>query len=227
MLEFLRGKASDRKFRLFAVACCRQAWHLFVDERSRRAVETTERFVDGRATADEQWEAGKKAWAAMMDPAKELQRKWERVAFFRAALAAHDCAEWRPRRSYPVYFFEGEQAARGASFNTAMALTDKQTEHWESSEVILAKQAHLLRDISGNPFRPFPPIDPAWLAWHGGTLRQLALEIYNERAFDRLPILADALEDAGCDNAELLGHLRGPGHHVRGCWVVDLLLGLD
>ena len=64
-----------------------------------------------------------------------------------------------------------------------------------------------------------------WLRWNDGTLVRIAQAIYDNRAFDRLPILADALEDAGCDNADILAHCRGPGPHVRGCWVVDLLLG--
>jgi hypothetical protein len=85
----------------------------------------------------------------------------------------------------------------------------------------------ILRCIFGNPFRPAPPVDPAWPAWNGGSVRKLAEGIYEERAFDRLPVLADALEDAGCSDPSLLGHLRGPGPHVRGCWVVDLLLGKE
>jgi hypothetical protein len=80
---------------------------------------------------------------------------------------------------------------------------------------------HLLRDIFGNPFRPVA-INPAWRT---PTVFTLATGIYAEGAFDRLPILADALQDAGCDSAEVLDHCRGPGPHVRGCWVVDLLLG--
>jgi hypothetical protein len=79
----------------------------------------------------------------------------------------------------------------------------------------------LLRDIFGNPFRPVS-VEPHWLT---PTVRNLAAAIYAGRAFDRLPVLADALEDAGCDNADVLTHCRGPGPHVRGCWVVDLLLG--
>jgi hypothetical protein len=82
----------------------------------------------------------------------------------------------------------------------------------------------LLRDVLGNPFRTVS-VSPAWLTWEGGTVRQLARAIYDERAFDRLLVLADALEEAGCDNADLLSHCRGPGEHVRGCWVIDLLLG--
>ena len=64
-------------------------------------------------------------------------------------------------------------------------------------------------------------------AWRTATVTSLALAIYEERAFDRLPILADALEDAGCTNADILGHCRGGGEHVRGCWVVDLVLGKE
>jgi len=68
-------------------------------------------------------------------------------------------------------------------------------------------------------------IDPAWLAWHGGTMPAIARRVYDDRAFHDLPILADALEDAGCTNTDLLAHCRGGGPHVRGCWAVDLLLG--
>jgi hypothetical protein len=78
-----------------------------------------------------------------------------------------------------------------------------------------------LRDIVGNPFRPVA-IDPAWRT---STVVGLATAIYAERAFDRLPILADALEDAGCDQLDLLAHCRSDGPHVRGCWAVDLVLG--
>ncbi|HEX5269104.1 MAG TPA: hypothetical protein VFW33_01390 [Gemmataceae bacterium] len=76
----------------------------------------------------------------------------------------------------------------------------------------------------GNPFRP-PTMEATWLAWNGGLLPRIAEEIYKDRAFDRLPILSDALLDAGCDNEDLLAHLRGGGPHVRGCWAVDLILG--
>ena len=79
----------------------------------------------------------------------------------------------------------------------------------------------VIRDIFGNPFRPVTA-DPAWLT---SDVVALATSIYAEKAFDRLPILADALQDAGCDNADVLDHCRSDGPHVRGCWVVDLLLG--
>jgi hypothetical protein len=78
----------------------------------------------------------------------------------------------------------------------------------------------LIHDVIGNPFRP-AALDPAWRT---ETVLALATGIYEDRAFDRMPILADALQDAGCDNEDVLGHCRGPGPHVRGCWVVDLVL---
>ncbi len=88
------------------------------------------------------------------------------------------------------------------------------------------RQLHcvLIRDIFGNPFRPVA-IDPAWLTWRDGTIPLIAQAIYEERRFADMPILADALEEAGCADADILNHCRQPGEHVRGCWVVDLLLG--
>jgi hypothetical protein len=90
-----------------------------------------------------------------------------------------------------------------------------------------AAQAHLVRDLFANPFRPAVTLDPAWLTWNGGTVPWLARAIYADRAFDQFPLLADAVEDAGCGDTETLGHLREPGRHVRGCWAVDLLLGKE
>jgi hypothetical protein len=102
---------------------------------------------------------------------------------------------------------------------------------WRVTELLAAGGGHpaaeragcaaLVRDIFGNPFRPvvFPP------EWRTSDVRLLAKGIYEERAFDRMPILADALQDAGCDDEEVLAHCRDEGPHVRGCWVVDLVLG--
>jgi hypothetical protein len=86
-------------------------------------------------------------------------------------------------------------------------------------------QAQLIRCIY-NPFFS-QTIGSAWLTWRDATVPKLAQTIYDERAFARLPILADALEEAGCADAAILDHCREPGPHVRGCWVVDLLLGKE
>jgi len=77
--------------------------------------------------------------------------------------------------------------------------------------------------VFGNPFRPVA-LDPGWLRWNHGTVPAIARRVYDDRAWHDLPILADALMDAGCDNDDVLAHCRSAGPHVRGCWVVDLLL---
>src|SRR5262249_4150650 len=84
-------------------------------------------------------------------------------------------------------------------------------------------QAALVRDIFRCAFRPVPVV-PGWLTT---TSVAVAESISDVRAFHRLPILADALEDAACDNADILNHCRQQGVHVRGCWVVDLVLNKE
>jgi hypothetical protein len=91
----------------------------------------------------------------------------------------------------------------------------------------------LLRDVAGDPFRP-AAVDPAWLAWDDGLVVRLAKAAYDnpvlpEGALDaaRVGVLADALEEAGCEDETALAHCRGGGPHVRGCWVLDLLLGRE
>jgi hypothetical protein len=105
--------------------------------------------------------------------------------------------------------------------NMAAPIVNQQS---ETQLADLATHWGLLHEIFGNLFRT-SPIPSAWLAWNDGAIRKMAQAIYDERAFDRLPLLADALEDAGCDNADILAHCRSGREHVRGCWVVDLLLG--
>jgi hypothetical protein len=83
--------------------------------------------------------------------------------------------------------------------------------------------ASLLREIVGNPFRP-SALDPRWLDFATGVARRLARDAYLQRDWAALPVLSDALEEAGCTDAALLSHLRSPGPHVRGCWALDLVL---
>jgi hypothetical protein len=205
MLDFLRGQASDRKLRLFAVACCRNFWHLVEDERSRKAVEVSERFADGVATRKE-----------VRSARRELK------------------ADFRNKRRVAIAKGVSEQRAAAWAFGWDIARYTLRAKSCDAASLgILGfapasgqqnRPVEWLRDVFGNPFRPVA-IDPAWFAWDGGAVRKLAQGIYDERAFDHLPILADALEEAGCDQADLLAHLRGPGPHVRGCWALDLLLG--
>jgi hypothetical protein len=103
---------------------------------------------------------------------------------------------------------------------------------WLASPRPRSNQCALLRDIFSNPFRPSPPLPPAVLAWNDGLVRRLAQAIYDVRDMPagtldagRLGVLADALLDAGCEDDEVVRHLREPGPHVRGCWAVDVILG--
>jgi hypothetical protein len=99
-------------------------------------------------------------------------------------------------------------------------------EHMKAEPELARYSAGLLHEIFHRPLsRRLPRVPPSWHQWNESVVPRLAQAIYDERAFDRMPILADALEDAGCDNAEFLQHCRQPGEHCRGCWVVDALLG--
>ena len=108
-------------------------------------------------------------------------------------------------------------AADATVWDTEIPLEYKPVEYLEE----LAAQADLLRDIFGNPFRSVE----FRLEWFTADVLALARGIYADRAFDRMPILADALQDAGCDDDDILNHCREAREHARGCWVVDLLLG--
>jgi hypothetical protein len=116
---------------------------------------------------------------------------------------------------------EGQLGWNAAQTAAAAAQT---TEQAVTRALAAVADSRLAREIFGNPFRPVV-IDPSWLAWNHGALVKMAQAIYDERAFHRLPVLADALEDAGCTTYYLLEHCRQRGFHARGCWVVDLLLG--
>ena len=192
MLEFVRGKASDRKLRLFAAAYCRIIWDHYKMQWSRTAVEVAERHADRLATETELLSATQPA-----DDARVYGGYAAEAAYFTASLNV-----------------EAVQYAASREFAPSPRLRAARNTH----------HAVLFRDLFGNPFRP-KGVHPAWLSWNGGTVPKLAQAIYDDRAFDRLPILADALEDAGCSDAALLGHLRGGGEHFRGCWVLDLVLG--
>jgi hypothetical protein len=196
MLEALRasGKASDRKLRLFAVACCRRSWPLLTDERSREAVEVAERYADGL-----------------------VNRRALRFAFSCAADAFAHAASTHTA---------DPQAAAGVA-NAA------HPEAGYYARCVTPRKGHpgFLRDLFGPlPFRPVT-VPPAWQTPQVVALAQAAYEQRGPPAgtldLARLAVLAGALEEAGCDQADLLDHLRGPGPHVRGCWAVDLLLGKE
>jgi len=198
---------SKRKLRLFSSACRRRLWYLLIDERSQRAIETAERHADNLASDKE--------LVAAYCEAKSAADSVQVPAGASEAAFAVSC-----KLDAPAF-----DAADGAAHNAANAKANADSSglrSWFDAHTDESKmQSRLLRDIFGNPFRPIT-IDPRWLT---STVVDLARAIYDERAFDRMPILADALMDAGCDSEEIISHCRQSGEHVRGCWVVDLLTG--
>jgi hypothetical protein len=207
MLEFMAEKGSDRKLRLFACACCRRIWSDIKDDRSRKAVEAAENFVDGLSTQADRESASSEAWAVVTEMAIRVEAHSATFAVaYAAARAIH--------RKRDVFAFAWQQVLEAIG---------RQQDQSKSLQREPVAQAGLLRDTLGNPYRPVAN-DPAWLT---STVAALAQAIYKERAFDRMPILADALEDAGCTSADFLDHCRQDGEHVRGCWVVDVLLGRE
>jgi hypothetical protein len=215
MLELLRGNASGRKMRLFACACCRRIWHLLHDKRSRKAVECSEQFADGHIDKEQLSAARKEAddarWARALSYREALTDKKRRIHY--AANAAMLVAS---ATGNATKLFHRMRLAASAALGAELLETGSSSLH----------NCQLLREIFGNPFR-WTVVEPTILAWNDSIIPRLAKSIYDDQAFDLLPILADALEDAGCIDADMLLHCRLPGGHIRGCWVIDDLLGRE
>lgn len=211
MLAFLRGNATKRKMRLFAVACCRRVLHLLTDARSRTAVDVAERFADGLSTEGEMEAARSMAHNALTaSPSFAHPDEWTTLEY--AASAAEDAA-----------FPDADRGADSVSWATSLAdsVDTNRTTNIDTPDANCV-QADSFRCIFGPlPFRPIT-VNPHWRT---STVRQLAEIIYTKRDFDLLPILADALLDANCNQQDILTHLKASRNHCRGCWVLDLILG--
>jgi hypothetical protein len=210
MLTYVQDKASERKLRLFMVACIRRIWDQLRDERSRAAVDLAEGYADGLAS--------KKRMRAAARAALSAGHKL-------AAQAARLAADPQPVMYWPFQ----SPSAEGSTVQSAVMRAR------EVSSIVARvrggtpetrSHCSLLRDLFGNPFCPVIA-DPVWLTWNDSTVPKLARAIYDGRHFADLPVLADALEDAGCDDEAILSHCRCGGEHVRGCWVLDLILGKE
>jgi hypothetical protein len=212
MLEFLQDLAVDRKLRLFTVACCRRVWPRLKDERSRRAVESAEQFADDREDAAALLRAHLGALRAAVPNGGF---SWD--PSFAAAEAA---IQRRPGPNPSSISLGGAFAYYESTFAQVVAISVLRGMDQDAEGREFAAQADLLRDIYGNPFCPVA-LSPEWRT---STTVGLARQMYDSRDFGAMPILADAMQDAGCDNEDILDHCRSAGPHVRGCWVVDLVL---
>jgi hypothetical protein len=211
---------SRRALGLFGVACCRAVWHLLTDERSRRAIEVAERYAEGQASSDELVEA--RGWAYEARDATHIPAEAEAAATEHDfdVSAAHAAVAYLTERDFICVAEAGEFAP--------LAALDGPRHYEDRSPLPWVRKCNLLREVFGNPFRPLLP-EPTWRT---PAVLQLAQAAYDDRILpagtlvaDRLAVLADAVEEAGCTDSELLTHLRGPGPHVRGCWALDAALG--
>jgi hypothetical protein len=211
-----RSRSIKRKERLLGVACCRRIWSLIADD-VRHCVEIAERFADDAATSEDLRAAREKALA-----------KWIPSGGWDSATKACEliCAETADAHFFlkdaVVAAVTPRRAALGfvnRGLTNAEIATDKALVEAEA-----AKHREYIRDLFGNPFRKQPKFNKKWRT---STAVALAKQMYESRDFSTMPILADELQDAGCENEEILNHCRQAGEHVRGCWVVDQVLGKE
>jgi hypothetical protein len=217
MLKHLRGKVSDRRLRLFACACVRLAWEK-LSSSSQRTLELAELIADQGV--------GRRDWNAAL---REVTAEAERLAADAEATMDPDNGRYDPDLNAAVL----ANAAEAARLTLTSPLDlDTVREimravHWARihdwdgpGQDPGEAQCILLREIFGSPSRRLK----FERGWRTSAAASLAEAIYDRREYDRLPDLADVLEDAGCTNANILEHLRGNALHVRGCWALDLVL---
>jgi hypothetical protein len=212
---------------------CRCVAHLFFRPESLAAVEIAERFADGEASEEELdraecdaespvfgYEFQKEGFSYSSPVKTEAIPRLVEMGFLSESTRSGD--EWQ------VDDAVRERLIAAAELAEFCAVRSPRESDWGFKYISKVDWPSRWQFdcVFGNPFRPVA-LDPAWLAWNDGAVRKMAQALYDERAFDRLPLLADALEDAGCTNADILAHCRQPRPHVKGCWVVDLVLGKE
>lgn len=227
MFDYLGRSVSPRKLRLFGIACCRRIWNLMPDVRCHQAVALAERLVEGEAAEEEVRqlrEQLKQAYLALNqqmtseDTAAQV-RLWCLGAARNLLQNDDDYLQ-----NTPIGAGDADLIWVWRSANSAVAHYYQIAPDLPSLDHLFGEylaQANLLREILGNP------IDPIKFdgRWRTSAVMEVGQAIYGQHGFERLPILADALTDAGCDSRELLAHCRQAGEHVRGCWALDLVLG--
>lgn len=214
MLEYLRRarryRPTRRKLHLYSCRCVRRIRASLIYEESEQAIFIAERFADGKATPEE-LHAARVAAQRAVNCVKREDGPGARTAARAAVSLTHDPPDNR----------RGLLLAINRARRVIGQIINSLPEAQGAAEYKV--QTDLLRCIFGNPFGKHR-IEPGWRT---SAVVDLANTVYYQRAFKTLPILADALEDAGCTSAEMLHHCRSPGPHGRGCWVVDAILGKE
>jgi hypothetical protein len=221
LLIWANGQLSARKQKLFEVSSARLIQEVRRDETLTQTLDFLELMTDNLPVDELSFD--RLGWAVL-----QLSQTARQESLRVFQLLGPNAVESRCAMAWDVATSRVHNAAFGMEwsywFEELQAHGPPQTYTDYSNRQYVATYSvclPLLRCIAGNPFRPVT-VNREWFT---STVVDLARGIYNERAFDRLPILADALQDASCDNDDILTHCRGPGPHARGCWVVDLVLG--
>jgi hypothetical protein len=219
LITALGLEVSKRKLLLLACACCYRAWALITDRRGQDVLTAAEQFADGLIDADR--------LAIRVRASENIKQKMgDSYAQFAASAACYFAA--LRGKDNVVSALEYVVAAKQYGLAEAAGMTPSDSgfesliKPVEADE--LAQQTARIRDIFGNPFRPvtFSP------SWRTDPAVALAQQMYDSRDFGAMPILADALQDAGCDSEDILSHCRDTNAtHVRGCWVVDMVLSKE
>lgn len=250
MLEFLGENASLRKQRLFACAAVRRVWHLLLDDHSREAVEEAERYADGIGCEEDRVLLYRRAREVAREYAFSRTGQDGDYSAWKAKEEAARAAAWTAACAEYEYGSDPiAEAAFGAEYAAGNAAWAKYDAECDPGQALTTKaaidacqaaaiahqgeaitQAAILRDLFGNPFRA-KRFDSSW---QQAPIRVAALAIYKSRDLPSgtldntlLACLSDALEEVGCPDQLILGHLRDPALHYRGCWVVDLILGKE
>lgn len=212
MVAHLLEAASERKLRLLMCATGRLLWRSLPNKKARHAIRLAEKWAEGRTPT---CLVGRVVGGG--DGGSLYRSKHARdfahshagaVAEYAADPSVREAAEWC------VW------SATSALAWTLRYQDSSNDAAWTKAAAVLRE---LIRDVFGNPFREFA-FD---FRWRTTDAVGLAGAIYEDRAFDRMPILADALMDAGCEDKAIISHCRDDCQHVRGCWVVDLVLGKE
>jgi hypothetical protein len=217
MLSSLQSRAGERSLRLFACACMRRYRFLLRDAESRHGVEVAERFAEGMASRD------------------ELRNAHNRIPYYLPSISAQEAVRsavfWATADDAYLSACRVATTLRIAAIATALSQVEPlNRSDSENRAAFGARQAEenvqamLLREVFANPFVWRPSLDSVVLAWNNGLVRRLAQVIAVNQCWAELPILADALLDAGCSDEGLLQHCRQPNDHVRGCWAIDHIL---
>jgi hypothetical protein len=192
--ERLVNRYGPRKLGLYGVACCRQLWDR-LDTPARELIESFEAYCDGLISTEEIF--GRHTATRSVS----LGVPWLIQATGKLYCIGED--------TDMEYWEDLKRALKAVQRDSAQAMFKERIQ-----------QAHLLREVFGNPFRA----REAAPGWRSHTAVALARRAYEERDWSMLPVLADALEEAGCQDVELLQHCRRGSDHYRGCWAVDRIL---